>query len=92
MTANHKNAARIFEAVSHPARLQVLTELSERDLMVFELVQLTGLQQSPLSQHLKRLRDLRLVTSRKKGKNIQYALTPGIAEKIVLFTLRNFST
>ncbi len=59
--------------------------------MVFELVQLTGLDQSPLSQHLKRLRDLKLVTSRKKGKNIQYSIVPGLPEKLVLFTLRNFS-
>ncbi len=60
--------------------------------MVFEMVQLTGLDQSPLSQHLKRLRDANLVTCRKKGKNILYSAVPGLTEKLVLFTLRNFTT
>jgi len=91
MTVDYIDAAKIFDLASSPVRLQVLVELSERDLMVFELVQLTGLDQSPLSQHLKRLRDLKLVTSRKKGKNIQYSIVPGLPEKLVLFTLRNFS-
>ncbi len=91
MTVDYIDAAKVFDLVSSPVRLQVLVELSERDLMVFELVQLTGLDQSPLSQHLKRLRDLKLVTSRKKGKNIQYSIVPGLPEKLVLFTLRNFS-
>lgn len=92
MTVDYMRAAELFDIASHPVRLRVLVELCEQDLMVFQLVQLTGLEQSPLSQHLKRLRDLDLVRSRRDGKNVYYSVVPGLAEKLTLFTLRNFST
>lgn len=92
MTVNYIDAAALFDIASHPVRLQVLVELCERDLMVYELVQLTGLDQSSLSQHLKRLRDFKLVTSRKRGKNVEYSAVPGLSEKLTTFTLRNFSS
>ncbi len=85
--------ARLFRSSGVNSSVdEMLVELCQRELMVYEIVQLMGLERSPLSQHLKRLRDANLVTCRKKGKNTLYSAVPGLTEKLVLFTLRSFTT
>lgn len=59
-------ATRLLKALSSEPRLLVLCYLSEAgEMSVGELVEHIGLSQSALSQHLGRLRDEGLVTTRK---------------------------
>jgi DNA-binding transcriptional ArsR family regulator len=79
-------AAELLAAMSNPKRLLILCHLLDRELSVNELSELVALGQSPLSQHLSKLRALRLVATRRDGQMIYYRLaSQGVAQ--VLATL-----
>jgi DNA-binding transcriptional ArsR family regulator len=67
-------AAGIFRALGDPARMQVLTLLARQELCVSEIA--AALQDSlpAVSQRLKLLRSERIVTQRRDGKHMYYAL------------------
>ncbi len=67
-------AAELLAAMSNPKRLLILCHLLEAELSVNELSERVGLGQSPLSQHLSKLRALRLVATRRDGQMILYRL------------------
>jgi ArsR family transcriptional regulator, lead/cadmium/zinc/bismuth-responsive transcriptional repressor len=67
--------AGIFQAIADPARIKILEALGCRELCVCVLVDLTGLQYSALSYHLKQLKDARLISSKKDGTFLIYSLT-----------------
>ncbi|HMK46182.1 MAG TPA: metalloregulator ArsR/SmtB family transcription factor [Methanocella sp.] len=70
-----KPYAELFKAISDPARLKIIKALGQRELCVCVLVDLTGVQYSTLSYHLKLLRDVDLIDSDKDGSYILYSLT-----------------
>ncbi len=73
--------AELFRALSHPARVRVLEVLSDAEQSVGDLAQIVGLEQSHLSQQLAVLRRAALVTSRKEGSTVFYAVRDdGIVE------------
>ena len=74
--------AEFFRALAHPARIRVLEVLSERgEQSVQNLQARLDLDQPIVSQQLARLRAAGIVTSRKEGTTVQYALAnPRIAE------------
>lgn len=79
-------AAELLGAMSNPKRLLILCELLNEELSVNELVARVGLAQSPLSQHLSKLRAMKLVSTRRDGQMILYRLaSDGVAR--VLETL-----
>lgn len=63
-----------MRALAHPARLQITIELQHGDHCVHELVDLVGLPQPAVSQHLQVLRSARLVTGRRVGREVRYSL------------------
>jgi ArsR family transcriptional regulator len=66
--------ADLFKALGHPARVRVLELLSEGERSVGEMQPLVGLEPSHLSQQLAVLRRAGVVTSRKTGAAVVYAL------------------
>ncbi len=66
--------ADLLKAMSHPKRLEIINVLRDRELSVGELLDMMGLPQANLSQHLQVLRSVGVVTTRKDGKRIYYAL------------------
>lgn len=66
--------ARFFHGLSDPTRLAILHLLKEGELTVSGVVTATGQTQSNISNHLKCLSECGLVTNRREGKNIWYAL------------------
>ena len=74
--------AEFFRALAHPARIRVLEVLSERgEQSVQNLQARLDLDQPIVSQQLARLRAAGIVTCRKEGTTVQYALAnPRIAE------------
>lgn len=73
-TPLHQMKAEFFRAMSHPARIQVLELLSERDHSVGELLHEVDLEASNLSQQLAVLRRAGLVTARRQGSTVYYSL------------------
>lgn len=66
-------ASRLLGALSNESRLLILCHLIEaKELSVGELVEKVGLSQSALSQHLAKLRDERLVDTRRQAQTIFY--------------------
>lgn len=64
-------------------RLKILCHLSRTEASVTELEVLTGLSQSALSQHLAKLRQERLVKTRRHAQTIYYSLEGSIAMEIL---------
>ena len=66
--------AELFKALAHPARVRVLEVLAEGERAVGEIQPLVGIELSHLSQQLAVLRRAGLVTSRKEGSSVIYAV------------------
>ena len=67
--------ASIFKALSDPLRLKILRVLKEESVCVCVLIELSNIQYSALSYHLKLLKDANLVDFERKGKFLIYYLT-----------------
>ena len=67
-------AASPFNALSYPARRQILELLRERERSVNELVQRLKLSQPGVSKHLRVLREAGLVRVRPDGRRRWYGL------------------
>lgn len=65
-------AAELLAAMSNPKRLLILCNLLDEELSVGELSTRVDLAQSPLSQHLSKLRALKLVATRRDGQMVLY--------------------
>jgi ArsR family transcriptional regulator len=77
--------AEFFKTLGHPARIRVLELLSQREHAVGELLPRVGIEATSLSQQLAVLRRAGLVTSRKEGSTVIYALTsPQVAELLAV--------
>jgi ArsR family transcriptional regulator len=73
-TPLHQMKAEFFKTLSHPLRIRVLELLSEGEHSVGELLREIDVEASNLSQQLAVLRRAGLVTTRKEGSTVHYAL------------------
>ncbi len=71
---NATNASSLLRTMSNESRLLILCHLAEKERSVHELVELLGLSQSALSQHLAVLRRNKLVQTRRAAQSIFYSL------------------
>ena len=80
-------ACSLMKVLANPDRLMILCQLSQGEKRVGELEELLGIVQPTLSQQLTVLRDERLVSTRREGKNIFYQLAsiPALAVMNTLF-------
>lgn len=79
----------ILSALGNEVRLKLLLCLYKKEKNVSELIGNCGLSQSAVSQHLDKLRQAGLVTTRKEGKEIYYSLASQkvgkISKELMLF-------
>ncbi|HYI61437.1 MAG TPA: metalloregulator ArsR/SmtB family transcription factor [Acidimicrobiales bacterium] len=68
-------ASHLLRALANPHRVAIVMELAGGDRCVHELVAALHLPQPLVSQHLRVLRDERLVEGRRRGREVAYALT-----------------
>ncbi len=68
------DAAAVFKALGHPARLKVARELVGGERCVFDLVTLTGLGWSTVSRHLSVMREAGVLAFERRGQQIVYRL------------------
>ena len=69
-----RRAAEIIKLLGHPERLKLVEALEGGERAVGELGELCGLEQAICSQHLRRLRQLGVVATRKEGLHVFYRL------------------
>jgi DNA-binding transcriptional ArsR family regulator len=65
-------AAEIIKLLGHRERLMILEALERGELSVTDICEVCRLPQAICSQHLRRLRQLKVVASRKEGLNVYY--------------------
>ncbi len=84
MQANADAAARLLRVLANEQRLRILCLLVVGELTVGQINdRLPELSQSALSQHLARLRDENLVSSRREAQSVWYSLPEGPAQAII---------
>ncbi|MFN8226489.1 MAG: metalloregulator ArsR/SmtB family transcription factor [Mycobacterium sp.] len=85
--------ANLFKALAHPARIRILEILTsaERPVPVSEILSITGIEATLMSQHLAVLKRHRVVAGERVGNAVFYTPThPLIAE--LLLIARTFLT
>lgn len=66
--------AEIFQCFSDPTRLKIINSLLISELCVCDLTKILKMTQPAVSHHLKHLRQIRLVKSKRVGKSVFYTL------------------
>jgi DNA-binding transcriptional ArsR family regulator len=76
-------ASELMRTLGHKDRLMVLCHLISGEKSVGELAGLLEIPQSPLSQHLARMRKEELVTTRREAQTIFYSIASNEAARMV---------
>lgn len=80
---NAQEASDFLKALSHEGRLMILCSLAHGEKSVTELERMLSSRQAAVSQQLARLRQEKLISARRDGKQIFYSLTDDRARKII---------
>ena len=83
MQSSAARASDMLKLLGHPHRLMILCQLKMGEKSVSELADTVGVAQSPLSQHLARMRYEDVVETRRDGQTVYYSLKDGEAEKLI---------
>ncbi len=75
--------ADIFQALAHPTRIAILELLSSGELSAGSLIEKLGMEQANVSQHLAVLRTKQLVSNRKSGNQVFYAVRDPIIIEVL---------
>jgi DNA-binding transcriptional ArsR family regulator len=67
---------RVLAALAQPSRRRLYERLRRRDHSVGELAKLSHMTQPAVSQHLRVLREARLVSNRREGTHSYYRANP----------------
>jgi|SRR5512139_2483678 len=76
-------AATFLKSMANDRRLVVLCELVKGEKTVGELEAVAGLSQSALSQHLAKLREAKLVATRRQSQTIYYSLANAGVKRLI---------
>ena len=83
MLGNARDATDFLKALAHEGRLIILCRLSRGECPVSELENMLSARQAAVSQQLARLRMEGLVTTRREGKTIYYAIKDERVKKMI---------
>lgn len=82
-------AVEVFRMLADPTRVRLLWLLRDGEAPVLELAGKVGKPQATVSQHLAKLRLARLVTTRRQGAQVFYALTNEHVSHLVVDGIRH---
>ena len=83
MARSASRASALMKTLGHKDRLMILCHLANGEKSVGQIADLLEIPQSPLSQHLSRMRKEGLVDTRREAQTIFYSLKSGEASRIV---------
>lgn len=69
-----EDMAAIFKTLGDPNRVRIISLLVNHELCVDDVASLLNMSSSAVSHQLRTLRQMRLVSSRKDGRNVFYKL------------------
>jgi len=72
---NVTDISKLFAVLSDPVRLHIMLALAVQELCVCVLVEITDYKYSALSYHLRLLKEMEFVDSRREGNFLLYRLT-----------------
>ena len=81
--AQMQGLVELFKSFGDSTRMKILYALSVSELCVCALAELLEMEQSAISHQLKKLRQAKLVTSRREGKTIYYTLDDDHVRELV---------
>lgn len=82
MRAAQSPVAALFRVLGDDTRLQILALLRVREVCVCEFVDLLGISQPAVSEHLRRLRDVGLVQDQPRGMWVFYRLANSLPDYV----------
>jgi len=83
MSVAADRASALMKTLGHKGRLMILCQLATGEKSVGELARSLDIPQSPLSQHLSRMRREGLVGTRREAQTIFYSLKADEVGKII---------
>ncbi len=66
--------SRIFSLLGDQNRMKIILALMEGELCVYHICEIIGSSQSAVSQHLRKLKDAKIVKSQKIGNQVLYSI------------------
>ena len=85
-----EHVSELMKSLSHKHRLLTLCQLAEGEKAVGELAAALDLSQPAMSQQLALLRRDGLVTTRREGQTVYYALPEGEVKKLLRFLYKTY--
>lgn len=85
-----ERAARFLKSLAHRDRLKVLCTLLEGEQSVSAVEARVGASQSAVSQHLARLRDEGIISSRRDGRQILYSIADPMVLNVISLLYQRF--
>lgn len=78
-----------YKALGDPTRLKMVMALAGGEMCICDLAAFLGLTESAVSHHLRRLKDLALVKSRRDGQILYYSLDDQHVSRILKIGLEH---
>ena len=71
---NLEKTSKIFSLLADPTRMKIVLSLMEGELCVYHICDIVGGKQSAVSQHLRKLKDGKILKCRKESNLVLYSL------------------
>jgi ArsR family transcriptional regulator, lead/cadmium/zinc/bismuth-responsive transcriptional repressor len=71
-TAAH--VAELFRAFSDTSRVRIISAIVEQEVNISALAEMVGVTESAVSHHMRGLRQMHIVQSRREGKEVYYSV------------------
>ncbi len=68
------HVAELFRAFSDTSRVRILSALMAGEMNISSLAEAVGISESAVSHHMRGLRQMRMVQSRREGKEVYYRI------------------
>jgi ArsR family transcriptional regulator len=75
--------AQVFQALAHPTRVALVEALAAGEQPAGKLIEQLGLEQANASQHLSVLRAKQIVSTRRVGNQVYYALRDPVLAQVL---------
>ena len=89
--SDYARAAEIFRALGDPSRVKLLDALAHQELCTSDLAEVIGLSEPAVSQHLRLLRLLRVVSSHRHGHRVVHTLEDDHVRNLLGLTMDHVS-
>ena len=86
-TVDYSRAAETFRALGDASRVKIVDALLRQELCTRDLADITGLSEPAVSQHLRLLRMLRIVTNHRHGHRVFYTLDDGHVRSLLALAM-----